>query len=396
MAATNLYQYYTSQGKTLPSVSELAPVYEKYGLGNAGSYSGTAAQNTALLNKLTGNPGGYASMQSAPSGGYNQTPSGNPQPITNDPGINDLTSWTAQNRADREALIKRQNEAITGAWNKVAGETGLNDKAATLAQIESDLAGTGVKMADVPLQVNEGVRGTFANDVQRQTEIGSDLVPLQALYTKVATALPGASTAYQTAMQSTQAQVQQINDAMARELSGFDESSQNELAALQAKVARGQKLTDQQFERATNLMIAQKQYDAQIASANIGAGATLGSAALAHPGLQLTKGPDGTYSAKLPDYLNPNYAGPLTPTKQNARNSANQSQNITPQAVQGALNKYSPSLAGGNNATISSGSNRSSSPASGIGYGVDSNGFTLYPDGSRVKDDPFNPKAHGA
>lgn len=51
---TNLYQYYTSKGQNLPSVSDRAPIYEQYGLGSAGEYTGTAQQNTNLLGKLLG------------------------------------------------------------------------------------------------------------------------------------------------------------------------------------------------------------------------------------------------------------------------------------------------------------------------------------------------------
>ncbi len=52
--AKNLYEHYTSQGKTLPSVAERAPIYEAQGLGKATDYTGTEDQNTALLGKLQG------------------------------------------------------------------------------------------------------------------------------------------------------------------------------------------------------------------------------------------------------------------------------------------------------------------------------------------------------
>jgi len=52
MVAT-LNEYYTSQGKPLPAVSERAKIYESMGLGSAATYQGTSQQNTALLGKLT-------------------------------------------------------------------------------------------------------------------------------------------------------------------------------------------------------------------------------------------------------------------------------------------------------------------------------------------------------
>ena len=55
--ASTLNEYYTSQGKSLPAISERAKTYESMGLGSAASYQGTSQQNTALLGKLTGGGG---------------------------------------------------------------------------------------------------------------------------------------------------------------------------------------------------------------------------------------------------------------------------------------------------------------------------------------------------
>src|SRR3990167_8851956 len=51
--AKTLYEYYSSKGQALPSVSERAKVFESQGLGTATMYKGTTEQNTALLNKLS-------------------------------------------------------------------------------------------------------------------------------------------------------------------------------------------------------------------------------------------------------------------------------------------------------------------------------------------------------
>jgi hypothetical protein len=56
MAISTLYEYYTSKGQTLPSLTERSRLYEQYGLGSASSYSGSAQQNTALLSKLSSTP----------------------------------------------------------------------------------------------------------------------------------------------------------------------------------------------------------------------------------------------------------------------------------------------------------------------------------------------------
>lgn len=63
---STLYDYYSSQGKPLPSVADRAPLYQSLGLGSAGAYFGTAEQNIALLGKLT-SQGSQAAPQAIPA-----------------------------------------------------------------------------------------------------------------------------------------------------------------------------------------------------------------------------------------------------------------------------------------------------------------------------------------
>lgn len=50
--ATTLFEWYQAQGQSLPSVSARANIYEGLGLGPKSYYTGTAEQNTKLLNAL--------------------------------------------------------------------------------------------------------------------------------------------------------------------------------------------------------------------------------------------------------------------------------------------------------------------------------------------------------
>lgn len=51
--ATNLANFYSKKGQPLPPLSERAKLFDQYKLGPASSYTGTAAQNAALLDKLS-------------------------------------------------------------------------------------------------------------------------------------------------------------------------------------------------------------------------------------------------------------------------------------------------------------------------------------------------------
>lgn len=50
--AATLYEWYKTQGQSLPSVSERSLIYEGLGLGSRNYYTGTSEQNTKLLNAL--------------------------------------------------------------------------------------------------------------------------------------------------------------------------------------------------------------------------------------------------------------------------------------------------------------------------------------------------------
>ena len=85
--ATTLYDYYSAQGKALPTVSARSTLFEQLGLGTAGAYKGTAAQNEELLSALQRqdisqhNLGGsplstVTPPGSATTGGVDATPAG--------------------------------------------------------------------------------------------------------------------------------------------------------------------------------------------------------------------------------------------------------------------------------------------------------------------------------
>lgn len=73
--ATNLFEYYKSQGKALPSVAERATLY------GDPNYTGTAEQNTAQLAKLQASaPAPEAPQQPAPNASPTTTPTPAPTP----------------------------------------------------------------------------------------------------------------------------------------------------------------------------------------------------------------------------------------------------------------------------------------------------------------------------
>lgn len=124
---TNLYQYYTQQGAVLPSLSERSKIFEAQGLGSASSYQGSAAQNTALLQKL-------------------QTPAQPVQPQAviptwlekaySTPSV-EITPSTGMNAAD---LVNYPGKLIIPETPKYDSSNAVNFWQSTAAGIQSQLA----------------------------------------------------------------------------------------------------------------------------------------------------------------------------------------------------------------------------------------------------------------
>ncbi len=101
---TTLSAYYASKNQTLPSIAQRAQIYQRLGLGQSAYYTGTAEQNTKLLNALMGK---------GINNGLTLTPNGNngsnqfPQVVT---GV--LSQGSVGNTVD---FISRQDDLIENA-----------------------------------------------------------------------------------------------------------------------------------------------------------------------------------------------------------------------------------------------------------------------------------------
>lgn len=142
---TNLYEYYTKQGKNLPSVQERAPIYEQFGLGKAGDYTGSAEQNTALLGKLAGTPsqlvvtsgqsrtktneamGGLqealAKLNSAPGTGATEE-KGSVEGTDQDPILQGLSKLQSTSDAAQKSLLSTITAQYANEKNKVNEQFG--------------------------------------------------------------------------------------------------------------------------------------------------------------------------------------------------------------------------------------------------------------------------------
>lgn len=186
---TNLYEYYQSQGQSLPSVSERAAL-----AGNAGiqNYSGTASQNQQLLTYLMGSGSNASSNAITPNSLQPVTPLGtipqNPD-NTNYAGmstsitqgimdeyktLNDQYNTASANQdASSKDIINSMNallgkSADTAAANELAGvntaTADLNKYVAQLADLNSQASSLNREAQAIPLVTQENNRNTGATD----------------------------------------------------------------------------------------------------------------------------------------------------------------------------------------------------------------------------------------
>ncbi len=116
-----LWEYYSAWGKTLPSLSERAKMYEALGLGSTDSYAGTAEQNTRLLNvlkerqicPLTGEEVGWVAPQATLADLIQQQATGG-IPVTVDGEL--YIILTLRNRIDPVTLKVVPNSGVTKVY----------------------------------------------------------------------------------------------------------------------------------------------------------------------------------------------------------------------------------------------------------------------------------------
>lgn len=147
-APTNLYEYYTGQGKSLPSLSERSQLYANYGLGDSASYQGTAEQNTALLAKL--NTPSNPVINNTNTGVVDSSTIRNEEVAkTNEQLKADINQQTELDRLERERRITEIKNELSGGttapkapsmletYKTLTEEQGLNADNTELADIRA-------------------------------------------------------------------------------------------------------------------------------------------------------------------------------------------------------------------------------------------------------------------
>lgn len=111
----NLYEYYTQQGQTLPSIQERGILFEQAGLGKAKDYGGTAQQNISLQASLTATPGDMTATDLTTGGQTIQIPSGKEEPSSTGPADAAVAGYEADMKAEydrKKAALERSGQAI--------------------------------------------------------------------------------------------------------------------------------------------------------------------------------------------------------------------------------------------------------------------------------------------
>jgi len=285
MAVTNLYQYYTGKGQSLPSISKRAKLYSNYGLGSG--YSGTAAQNTRLLQALQGG-------RPAPNANYGYTMS-----APNYPNVSDaLTKYAKQRSKEQEELLARQKaeeetqfksyeeqiagqEKLPDVYTRLSAEAGMPE----LQQQIDIYKGEIYKIKDLLDRLNEDItsrtQGSFTTEAQRRRQVAAEEEPLQTQLSRMGTALTPflerqtaagqeigtmlglTAEQQQKELLPTEARINALSDRFAREMTGFKENKETELTALVDKLERQRELADREWQRLQDLEKERREFQRQ-------------------------------------------------------------------------------------------------------------------------------------
>lgn len=166
--ATNLYEFYTGQGKALPTIQERGVIFEQQGLGKASDYKGTASQNTALLGKLDPNSFKGKTPTSSPT----VLTSGSAKKAVDDAvaGIGSIQTAKPKTSAD----YGKELESIAPEYEDLAGDfiRQINDVRNGIIQYTPD------EKAQLDFIQNSVIRARQAQEkFNRQAERGVRMLP---------------------------------------------------------------------------------------------------------------------------------------------------------------------------------------------------------------------------
>lgn len=167
--AKTLFDFYSQQGKKLPSLSERAGLFKNYG--GTGAYTGTSAQNTFLLGKLAS---GGGTSPSLPTGTI-VAPARTPEDVLNE---------------RRTALTNamRGLEDPTARIQRLRKEAGLEESEKTLSDLMRQMSQQEQLLTELEPGINERVSNFGLTEAQRQRLLGSERTPLAQTLEKIARA----------------------------------------------------------------------------------------------------------------------------------------------------------------------------------------------------------------
>jgi len=167
--ATNLNEYYKSIGQSLPSVGARAPIFEQYGLGSAGSYSGTAQQNTSLLQRLQSGAPQSITAQVQPS----QQVGGTPYDQI------DFTKQASAGQAEADYLsYLRGIENPLDTYNKAVTSLGIPDVRASVQSLRKQILDSENLLNQVEGSVTGRTQGSLVTEAQRQRLVAQERQPI--------------------------------------------------------------------------------------------------------------------------------------------------------------------------------------------------------------------------
>tara|TARA_Y100000310_G_scaffold260707_2_gene269784 strand:- start:1304 stop:2257 length:954 start_codon:yes stop_codon:yes gene_type:complete len=150
--ASNIWEYYKNQGQTLPTIEQRR---KTFGLGSG--YTGTAAQNQALLSRIQGPGQGMAAGATPTSPGATTTP-----PAA--PGASPAASPLAQGALDWRSQMGEMEQYRSG----LMGELGIPGLTSTVQGLRGQVADTERLLSKLRPDIEARTKDFLVTEAQRR------------------------------------------------------------------------------------------------------------------------------------------------------------------------------------------------------------------------------------
>lgn len=178
-----------------------------------------------------------------------------------------IVDWSKENAAARDKLLGGQQQQFSTLYGKY--QSAVNPLQGQIGNINKQIGDVQSMLSNLDTNIGSQTKGTWTSQAQRDRLKAYQAKPLTEELANLGTAAAPLNEQLSNVRGDYGMQIQQQSDYFARQITGFDHSSQNELSGLVAKIQRNEAISDQQWQRANQLADQESSFQHQMALAKV-------------------------------------------------------------------------------------------------------------------------------